>query len=155
MNVTADHVTALRALVTGDDDTFDRLVDSADPDWQATFPYLLAEVFLAAAKYRFVSEAAQPDIIRFVARSRIRNGGDKAGFGPGIAEALMGAAVGIGPVRVYRREAEEEAEKAVAQVALLKELAGELSFVDFETLLETARAELNKLDLHPSTAENS
>lgn len=153
MNVTADHVIALRALVTGDDDTFDRLIDSADPDWQDTFPYLLAEAFLAAAKYRFVSEASRPDIIRFVARSRIRHGGDQAGFSPSLAEAMMGAAVGINPYPANRSEA-EEAENAAAQVALLKDLAGELSYLDFESLLETVRTELNKLDLRPGDAEH-
>lgn len=152
MNVTADHVAALRALVTSDDETFDRLVDSAGPAWLDAFAHLLTGMFLAATKYRFVSEASRPDIIRFVARSRIRHGGDQAGFSASLAEAMMGAAVGINPVPGNRSEA-EEAENAAAQVALLKDLAGELSFLDFESLLEAARAELNNLDLHPSDAQ--
>ncbi|MBO0801769.1 MAG: hypothetical protein J2P25_01660 [Nocardiopsaceae bacterium] len=146
MNIDDEHVTALRALVTGDDDAFDRILDNASPEWQDAFAYLLGSVFLAAVKYRFVNTESRPDIIRFVARSRIRHGGDQAGFSPSMAEALMGAAVGINPPPADRSEAEED-ENAAAQVALLKDLAGELSYLDFESLLKAAREELSKLDL--------
>jgi hypothetical protein len=142
MNVTADHVAAVRALVTGDDDAFDRLTGGAEPEWLYAFSSLVTAVFFAGTQFRFVNAESRPDIIRFVARSRIRHGGDDAGFSPSLGEALMGAAVGINPVPSEL----DEAENSAAQVALLKDLAGELSFQDFELLLATARTELNKMD---------
>jgi hypothetical protein len=151
MNVTADHVTALRALVTGDDDAFERLTGSAGPAWMDALAHLLTGVFLAATRYRFGSEASQPDIIRFVAQSRVRHGADEAGFSPSLAEGLMGAALGISPVLAGH----SEDENAAAQIVLLKDLAGEISYLDFESLLETARTELNKLDLHPGGVGNA
>jgi hypothetical protein len=142
MNVAADHVAAVRALVTGDDDAFDRLASDAEPEWLYAFSSLVTAVFFAGTQFRFVNAESRPDIIRFVARSRIRHGGDEAGFSPSLGEALMGAAVGINPVPSEL----DEAENSAAQVALLKDLAGELSFQDFELLLATARSELNKMD---------
>jgi hypothetical protein len=141
MNVTAEHVAAVRALVTEDDDAFDQLTDGAGPEWLYDFASLVAAVFFAGTQFRFVDAESRPDIIQFVARSRIRHGGDDAGFSPGLGEALMGAAVGINPVP----SGLEEAENSAAQVALLKDLAGELSFHDFELLLATARSELNRM----------
>jgi hypothetical protein len=142
MNVTADHVAAVRALVTDDDSTFDRLIANAVPEWLDAFSRLVTAAFFGGTKYRFASEAPQGDIIRFVARSRIRHGGDDAGFSPSLGEALMGTAVGINPVPSEL----DEAENSAAQIALLKDLAGELSFQDFELLLATARTELNNMD---------
>jgi hypothetical protein len=124
MNVAADHVAAVRALVTGDDDAFDRLASDAEPEWLYAFSSLVTAVFFAGTQFRFVNAESRPDIIRFVARSRIRHGGDEAGFSPSLGEALMGAAVGINPVPSEL----DEAENSAAQVALLKDLAGELSF---------------------------
>lgn len=148
MTITAAHVTALRALLTGDDDAFDWFTDSEAEAWMSELGRLLTGVFAAATKYRFGSEPSRPDIIRFVARSRIRHGAE-AEFTPSLAEGLMGLALGINPAPTGYNENEN----AAAQVVLLKDLAGEISYLAFESLLETARIEVNKLDLHPDAAE--
>jgi hypothetical protein len=48
--------------------------------------------------------------------------------------------VGINPVPSEI----EDVENSAAQIALLKDLSGELSFQDFELILATARSELNR-----------
>jgi hypothetical protein len=141
MKVTADHVAAVRALVAEDDDTFDQLTDNASPEWLDAFSRLVTATFFGGTKYRFGREASRENIIRFVARSRIRRGGDKAGFSPSLAEALMAAAVGIAPSPTGW----DEIENATAQVALLTDLASEISFRDFELLLAGARSKVNKM----------
>jgi hypothetical protein len=151
MTVTADHVAAVRALVTGDDGAFDQLVDDTDPSWADAFARLFSSVFLCAVKFRFTGAEPQPDVIRFVARSRIRHGGDQAGYSPSVAESLMGSALGINPVPTGL----DDAESGTAQLALLKDLAGELSFLDFEALLGAAQAELNKNNFEPPRAAGS
>jgi hypothetical protein len=145
MMVTADHAAAVRALVTGDDDAFGQMIDDADPGWSDAFARLFASMFLCAVKFRFTGEGPQPDVIRFVAQSRIRHGGDQAGYSPSVAESLMGSALGINPVPTGL----DDAESGTAQLALLKDLAGELSFLDFEALLGAAQGELNKNNLEP------
>lgn len=143
-SVTADHVAALRALVTNDDDTFKRLTGSVSAEWLDWLTDLLTGVFLSAVRYRFADEASRPDVIRFVARSRIRRGGDQAGFSAGVAESLMGTSLGINPAPGGL----DQTESVRAQFVLLQDLAGELSFLDFESLLAATRAELCKLGTH-------
>jgi hypothetical protein len=113
---------------------------------------LVTTAFYGGVRVRFGREASmvtRADIIRFAARSRVRYGGDEAGFGPGLAEELMGAAVGLNPVPA----SPPEPENSDAQVALLTDLAAELTFLDFEKLLEPARVQVSKLDPPPGTGE--
>lgn len=142
MIVTDEHVAAVRALVTGDDEALGRLVDGADDgeDWELAFIALVSVVFQGAVRYRFGGEKDRLGIIRFVGRSRVRHGGDQAGFTPSAAEAMMGFPLGLNPEPTEVGGAESEA----MLFALMKDLAGDLSFTDFESLLKAAREEVNR-----------
>lgn len=147
MSVTDEHVAFVRALVTGDDDAMDRLadgIDAEDEDWQLAFVALISVVFQGAVRYRFGGESARLDIVRFVARSRVRHGGDEAGFTPSTAEAMMGFPLGLNPEPADISEDESEA----MTLALLKDLADDLTFLDFEKLLKLSREEVNRRLLH-------
>lgn len=141
MNITAEHIAAVRALVTKDHDTVDALTGGAEEKWLNDLPWVVTAVLVASAQFRFVNAESRPDIIRFVGRSRIRHGGDKAGFRSSTGEALLGAAVGINkhPPGI------EDEENSAAHLALLRDLAGEISFQDFERILATVRSELNRM----------
>jgi hypothetical protein len=129
VRVSNEHVTALRAALDGDEETFERLT-SADEEHLMPLSALLAMAFSSVACMRFPEGWSAADVIRFVAWTRMQHGNDLDAFSPSLAEALLLTALRGIPVR----GGFDDAAIAYTQTALLRALTGDLDEQHMETL---------------------
>jgi hypothetical protein len=122
MRVSNEHVTALRAALDGDEETFERLTSGADEEHLAPLSVLLAMAFSSVARMRFPEGWSAADVVRFVAWMRVQYGNDLDAFSPSLAEALLLTALRGTPVRGEF----DDAAIACTQAALLRALTGDL-----------------------------
>jgi hypothetical protein len=76
VRVSSEHVTALRSVLNGDDEHFERLVDGADEQHLVPLNVLLAMAFFSVACMRFPADWSAADVVRFVAWMRLQDGND-------------------------------------------------------------------------------
>lgn len=140
MMVTDTQVAALRAVLTGDDDTFDHL--SMDPDITTGngFSALTAAAFVAAARRRFPGDWSASDVIRFVGQVRARSDGQQADVNAAAAEHLLLSALRGTPAN--GTFAEET--KGYAQVALLTDLVSDIEHQQLDVFLNYARTQADQ-----------
>ena len=141
-------VAALRAFLTGDDDTFGQLsahLQSRDgPGSGDTYAAMQAMTLTLAARRRFGPAYTPGEVIRFVAQVRAVLGDE---VDPLTAERVLRGVLGD-PVSA---EGLDEHAKALAVPALLLVLVGQekLPGEDLETLLAQARVMANHLLAEP------
>jgi hypothetical protein len=128
MTVTDSQVAALRAALTGDIETFDRLGGDSGMDYGDAFPILMAAAFITAARHRFPGPWSAGDVIRFVGTIRARQDDEDHALDPGAAEHLLLAALRDTPVAAVI----DEPTKAQTQFILLESMAGEGDLQDEE-----------------------
>lgn len=136
MTVTVAQVAALRALLTGEDETFERL--AAAPDFQdgEGFPILVVNAFYAAAQRRFPpGEWSTSDVVRFVGHLRARTAGELDTLSAAAAEQMLIRALSGTPMA----DEFDETTRAVAQMALLIALVSELNDQELDPFLAGAR----------------
>jgi hypothetical protein len=135
MTVTPAQFAALRAALTGDEETFERLAAAADFLNGKGFPILVATAFVTAAQQRFPPGWSSGDIVRFVGRIRARNGGAREDLSATTAEQMLLSVLSEEPMAA---EFDENA-KGIAQVALLTELVGDFNEQDLSMFLAEVR----------------
>lgn len=91
MTVTDGHVAALRALLAGDFDQWERLVEELDrtDGWGDGYPLLINAAFFHAVDRRFGKDGTHADVVRFVAETRARFDPDGQTIDPHAAELLV------------------------------------------------------------------
>jgi hypothetical protein len=137
MTVTPAHVAALRALLTGEDETFERLAVAPDFRDGEGFPILVVNAFYAAAQRRFrAGEWSASDVVRFVGNLRARTEGQLENLSATAAEQMLIRALSGAPLAGEF----DETTRAVAQMALLIALVSELNHQELDTFLAGARA---------------
>jgi hypothetical protein len=143
MNVTTEHVSALRAYIVGDRDAYERLVASQVQAGGPELPVLIAEAFVQAARTRFSPRWTDGDIIRFVAKVRARSQVNANSIDPSGAEQLVRAALGGGTAHSLPGET-----KAL-QLPLLAELVAdaELDGLAIDVLLVHAQHGAKRISL--------
>jgi hypothetical protein len=134
VRVSSEHVTALRAVLDGDEETFQRLAAGADEEYLMPLSVLLAAAFSSVARMRFPAERSTADVVRFVAWMRIQYGNGFDAISPSLAETLLLSALQGMPLR----GGSDDAATAYTQVALLRGLTGDLSEQHMDTLLDYA-----------------
>lgn len=121
-SVTGEHLAALRAFLTSEYTTFDRISSRLDADgsWQA-YAALQGAAFAVAARRRFPGGYHPGEVIRFVGRARTALRDEAGQVDPGTAERLFrgvlsdpACAAGL-----------DQNSAAVAMAALLKALVAE------------------------------
>jgi hypothetical protein len=122
MTVTDSQVAALRAALTGDLETFDRLGGESGTDYGDEFGILMATAFITAAQRRFPDPWAFGDIIRFVGKIRAQQDGEEL-MDARAAEQLLLAALRNTPLPADI----SEATKAQVQFLLLETMVNEES----------------------------
>lgn len=130
MNIGPDHVAALRAVITGDDDALERWTSTAGAEDDLALGVLVSMAFLSAAQSRFAANWTTADVIRFVAQIRMQYGFDD--LVPSLAEALLTNALGGGK----KYEAPDGDANAYTQMVLLQALANGLSDDELAGLTE-------------------
>jgi hypothetical protein len=93
VTVTDEQVAALRAALTGDTDTFDRLGGPSGLDYGDAFPVLMATAFILASRRRFGRGWSTADVIRFVGEVRLGYDAEDGYIDPDAAEQLLLAAL--------------------------------------------------------------
>jgi hypothetical protein len=131
MMVTPAHIAALRAILTGDLDTFDRLAAAADFLDGEGFPILVVNALFAAAQRHFPPGWSRGDLVRFVGQLRARDEGLAEELSATAAEQMLLRALTGEPMT---REFDEHT-KGIAQVGLLVELVRDLDEQDLDTFL--------------------
>jgi hypothetical protein len=122
VRVSTEQVTALRAALDGDEETFEHLTGGADEEHLTPLSVLLAAAFSSVVRMRFPAEWSEADVIRFVAWMRVQFGNDLDSFSPSLAEALLLTALRGMPVH----GGFADAAIAYTQAALLRALTGDL-----------------------------
>lgn len=140
MRVSSEHVTALRAVLDGDEETFASLTRDADEDSLTPLSVLLAMAFSSVARMRFPEEWSTADVIRFVAWMRLQYGNDSDAISPSQAEALLLSA--LQGVRLRRKF--DDAATAYTQAALLRALTVDLSQQHMDVLFNHARQQADQ-----------
>jgi hypothetical protein len=135
MTVTPAQSLALRAALTGDEETFERLAAAADFLNGEGFPILVATAFVAAVQRRFLPGWSRGDVVRFVGHLRARNDGAHENLSATAAEQMLLSVLRREPVA---REFDENT-KSIAQFALLTELVNDLTEQELGTFLAEAR----------------
>jgi hypothetical protein len=123
VRVSSEHVTALRAVLDGDEETFERLTGGVGEEHLTPLSVLLAMAFSSVARMRFSAGWSEADVIRFVAWMRVQYGNDFHAISPSLAEALLLTALQGVPLR----DEFDDAATAYTQAALLRALTGDLS----------------------------
>lgn len=146
--VTEEYVAALRASLTGDDDTFAQLsahLQSRDgPGSGTAYAALQAMALTLAARRRFSPAYTASDVIRFVAQVRAAIGDE---VDPLTAERVLRAVLGD-PAPAERLD--EHAEALAVPALLLVLVAQErLSDEDLEALLAQAQVMANRILAEP------
>jgi hypothetical protein len=127
--VTGGHLAALRAFLTGDGTSFDRIIAVLDDDgsWYAYGVWLEA-AFAVAARRRFPDGYKADEVIRFVGKTRAACHDKTGQIDPGMAERLFrkvlsgpASAVGLGQDAM-----------ALAMMTMLKALVTEENLSDPE-----------------------
>ncbi len=134
MRVSGEHVTALRAALDGDEETFERLTGGADEEHLLPLSVLLAMAFSAVARRRFPDTWSAADVIGFVAWMRVQYAHDLDAFSPSMAEALLLAALRGTPLRGEF----DAAATAYTQAALLRALTSDLDEQQTDVLFDYA-----------------
>lgn len=122
MTVRGDQIAALRAALTGDISTFERLGGTSGQNHGEEFPILVATAFIIAAQRRFPHEWSIADVIRFVGQVRVQCGDNYDDLSPAIAEQLILAALRDEPMGGEF----DETDKAYTQFVLLSALVRDL-----------------------------
>jgi hypothetical protein len=122
MTITPAHVAALQAMLTGDWDTFDRLVAAADFLEGEGYSILVLHAFHAAAQRRFPPGWSRGDLVRFVGHLRASDEWLAEALSATAAEQMLLRALTGEPMT---REFDETA-KGIAQVSLLAALVSDL-----------------------------
>jgi hypothetical protein len=136
MTTSQHHVAALRALLRGEDETFERLAATPDFHDGGGFPILVANAFYAAAQRRFPpGEWSPSDVVRFVGHLRARTVGELENLSATAAEQMLTRALGGTPLAGEF----DETTRGVAQMALLIALVSELDGQELDTFLAGAR----------------
>jgi molybdopterin converting factor small subunit len=135
VTVTPAQFAALRAALTGDEETFERLTAAADFLNGEGFPILVATAFVTAVERRFPPGWSRGDVVRFVGQLRARNEGAHENLSATAAEQMLLSVLRKEPVA---REFDENA-KSIAQVALLTELVSDLTEQELGAFLAEAR----------------
>jgi hypothetical protein len=135
VTVTPDHVTALRAALSGDAAFFEYMEHRAGLGHGQEFPALMAAAFAAAVRSRFPGEWSVADVVRFVGQVRVRNSDAHGGLSPSLAEQLTLCALRGTPI--YGQY--DEVTKAYTQFTLLKDIASGLDDRALEMLLTKAQ----------------
>jgi len=135
MTVTPAQFAALRAALTGDEETFERLTAAADFLNGEGFPVLVATAFVEAARQRFPPGWSRGDVVRFVGHLRARDGGAHEDLSATAAEQMLLSVLSEEPIA---GEFNENA-KGIAQVALLTELVSDLNEQDLSMFLAEVR----------------
>jgi hypothetical protein len=140
MTVTDAQVTALRAVLTGDGETFDRVGGESGQDYGEEIGILTATAFATAARYQFPSQWSMPDLIRFVGRVRARDQGEYADISASAAEQMLRAALSDEPMHGEF----DEVAYAYAQAVLLAELVSDLDAQQLDAFLAEARVQADR-----------
>ena len=140
MTVTPDHVTALRAALSGDAAFFEYMEHRADLGHGQEFPALMAAAFAAAVRSRFPGEWSVADVVKFVAQVRVWNSDNYGDLSPSLAEQLILCALRGTPVQGRY----EEVAKAYTQFMLLKDIADGLDDQQLEMLLTKAQDDADR-----------
>lgn len=145
MNVADDDIAALRAVLVGDLEEFERLVPTVGAGYDALF----AGAFVEAVVRRFGRTRSKADIVRYVAAVRAGRVGEPPDLDPLAAERLIRAALGeVSAVEGMDREL-----LGITQVALLDHLVRD-EHMDPSTLdafLAAARVRAEQLTGRPTT----
>lgn len=88
MKVTADQVSALRAVLTGDLNTHQRVYEQLDPATRQGYLALVTAAFFTAAEQRF-KDGDRADIADFVSEARAKSDRLAESIDPQIAERLL------------------------------------------------------------------
>ena len=115
MFITDDHVNALRAMLSGEMDEAEELIEiigHSDYFWH--FNVVIASAFALAVYRRFGQGYSVPGVIRFIADERARQDDSADDFDPRVAEQLVLSVFTSEPVHGLDDEA-----KADIQIALL------------------------------------
>ena len=135
MTVTPAQFAALRAALTGDEETFERLTAAADFLNGEGFPVLVATAFVAAARQRFPPGWSRGDVVRFVGHLRARDGGAHEDLSATAAEQMLLSTLRGEPMGGQF----DDFMKGYAQFALLAELVRDLNEQELSTFLAAAR----------------
>jgi hypothetical protein len=91
MAITDEHMTVMRAMLAGDFDEYDRLVEELDRTggWGADYPLLIAAAFFEGVNRRFGKGYTRADVVQFVATARERFDQSGSEIDPSAAERLV------------------------------------------------------------------
>jgi hypothetical protein len=142
MRVADAEVAALRAALSGDSETFDRLADASDRDYGDGFGILMATAFVAAARHRFPGEWSVSDLITFVGRARAHDQGERADINASAAEQMLLTA--LTNQLVPMRGKFDQIAKGYTQAAILAELVSDLDGQQLDAFLTEARVRANR-----------
>jgi hypothetical protein len=131
---------ALRAALTGDAETLDRLGSRYGWDYGGEFAALTANAFVAAARRRFPPGWSAADVTRFVGHLRARKQAENSDVDAGAAEQMLVSSLSGQPMRGQFGDLDT----GYAQFALLSELVRDLSEWQLRTLLDEARAQADR-----------
>jgi hypothetical protein len=89
--ITDEHVAVMRAMLAGDFDEYERLVEQLDRTgrWGSDYPLLIAAAFFEAVDRRFGKNYTRADIVQFVAAARERFDPSGTEIDPSAAERLV------------------------------------------------------------------
>jgi hypothetical protein len=141
MSIVNAEVAALRAALSGDSETFDRLAGTSGWDHGDEFGIMLATAFVAAARHRFPGQWSVADLVRFVGRIRARHQGEQADINASAAEQMLLAALTNQPEPL--RGNFDQIAKGYAQAAILAELVSDLDGQQLDAFLDEARMQAN------------
>lgn len=98
--ISADQMTALRNLLTGNLDEYRRAIAEMDQSdgWKG-YNQLITAAFVEAVNRRFGARYTLTDIVEYVAEVRTRLRNPYRGINPNVAERLIRKALGEGTVR--------------------------------------------------------
>jgi hypothetical protein len=146
MTVTPAHLAALRAALSADEETFDRLSTAPDFLDSGGFPILIAAAFVAATRRRFPPGSSAGDVVRFVGHLRASDERAREGLSATTAEQML-----LGVLRGEPTGGQlDETTKGYAQISLLAELVRDLNEQELETLLAQAREQADEWLMHHS-----
>ena len=140
MTVTPDHVTALRAALSGDAAFFEYMEHRTDLGHSQEFPALMAAAFTVAVRSRFSGEWSVGDVVEFVSRVRVRSSDSYGDLSPSVAEQLMFAALRGTLVSSQF----DETARAYTQFMLLKDLTRSLGGQQLDMLMGKARDDADR-----------
>jgi hypothetical protein len=140
MTITDAQLAALKALLTGDEQAFDRLLTGSDLARTQEFAVLTATALVLAVRRSFPPGWSPDDVVQFVACLRARDAGAHADVNPAAAEQML--------LAVLRDErVSDDFDVLVnghAQVALLNELVAGLDNDQMEDFLAETRGEASQ-----------